>query len=51
MEREEKQEDHLLQLPEAGSYGCRLPIDQKQIINLQEALQKEDSQSYFVLEE
>jgi len=51
MKSEGKQEDHLLQLPEAGLHGCRLPIDQKKIINLQEALQKEDSQSYLGFEE
>ena len=34
-------------MPEAQSHGCGLPRDQKQTIYLQEALQKEGSQSHL----
>jgi len=45
--REGGQEDHLLQLPETRTYHCRVPREQKQAYNLQEALQKESLESYM----
>jgi len=46
MAREGGQEDYLLQLLETRTYHCRVPGEQKQAYNLQEALQKEGLESY-----
>ena len=51
MVRERGQEDCLLQLSETRTHHCRLLGDQKQTLNLQEALQKAGLESCLGLGE